>query len=139
MKDLEELKKRLPPGIDIRITSKNVVKFRARFRKKGHKEVYKTTSDLQSAKKWLVEQERSAFLDELHPNIVKDNKKTFSDAIKRYKEEELPKKGNDAKNREHHLDWFEKKLKDKIFSSIRPSDIKQALLVLEKAEDSKAE
>jgi hypothetical protein len=32
MKDLEALKKSLPPGIDIRITSKNIVKFRARFR-----------------------------------------------------------------------------------------------------------
>lgn len=46
MKDLEALKKNLPAGIDIRITSKNVVRFRARFRKKGHKEVFKTTSDL---------------------------------------------------------------------------------------------
>jgi len=103
MKDLEALKKRLPPGIDIRITSKNVVKFRARFRKNGHN-VFKTTSDLKSAKQWLVEQDRSAFLDELHPHIIKSNKKTFSDAIKRYKEEELPKKGADARNREYHLD-----------------------------------
>ncbi len=35
MKDLEALKKSLPPGIDIRITSKNVVKFRAQIQKKG--------------------------------------------------------------------------------------------------------
>ncbi len=62
MKDLEALKKRLPSGVDIRITSKNVVKFRARFRRKGHKEVFKTTSDLKSAKQWLAEQERNALL-----------------------------------------------------------------------------
>lgn len=62
MKDLEALKKRLPPGIDIRITSKNVIKFRARFRRKGHKDVFTTKSDLKSAKQWLAEQERSAFL-----------------------------------------------------------------------------
>ena len=137
MKDLEALKKSLPAGIDIRITSKNVVKFRARFRRKGHPEVFKTTSDLKSAKKWLVEQDRSAFLDELHPNIVKDNKKTFSDAIMRYKEEELPKKGNDAKNRANHLDWFEKQLGKIKFSSIRSSDIKDALLALEKEKAKK--
>lgn len=62
MKDLEELKKRLPPGIDIRITSKKVVKFRARFRRKGYPEVFKTTSDLKSAKQWLAEQERSSLI-----------------------------------------------------------------------------
>lgn len=131
MKDLEALKKSLPSGIDIRITSKNVVKFRARFRKKRHKEVFKTTSDLKSAKQWLVEQDRIAFLDELHPNIIKNNKKTFSEAIKRYKEEELPKKGADAKNREYHLDWFEGQLGKMKFSSIRSSDIKEALLALD--------
>ena len=97
MKDLEALKKSLPAGIDVRITSKKVVKFRARFRKKGYPEVFKTTSDLKSAKQWLAEQERSAFLDELHPTAMIGNKHTFSDAVNRYKEEELPKKGNDAK------------------------------------------
>jgi hypothetical protein len=49
MKDLDKLKKSLPSGINIRITSKNVVKFRARFRRKGHPEVFKTTLDLKSA------------------------------------------------------------------------------------------
>lgn len=98
MKDLEVLKKSLPAGIDIRITSKNVVKFRSRFRRKGQKEVFKTTSDLKSAKQWLSEQERSAFLGELHPTALIGNKHTFSDGVNRYKQEELPKKGNDAKN-----------------------------------------
>lgn len=131
MKDLQELKKRLPSGIDIRITSKNVVKFRARFRKKGHKDVFTTKSDLKSAKQWLAEQERSAFLGELHPTAMIGNKRSFSDAIKRYKEEELPKKGKDAKNRQHHLDWFEKHLGKIKFSSIRSSDIKDAVIILE--------
>src|ERR1700733_5665276 len=70
MKDLEALKKRLPPGIDIRITSKNVIKFRARFRRKGHKDVFTTKSDLKLAKQWLAEQERSAFFGELHPTAM---------------------------------------------------------------------
>lgn len=99
MKDLEALKKSLPANIDIRITSKKVVKFRARFRRKGYPEVFKTTSDLISAKRWLAEQERSVFIGELHPTAMIGNKYTFSDAVNRYKKEELPKKGNDAKNR----------------------------------------
>lgn len=92
------------PNIDIRITTKNVVKFRARFRKKGHKDLFTTKFDLKSGKQWLAEQERSAFLGELHPTAMIGNKRTFSDAIKRYKEEELSKKDKDAKNRQHHLD-----------------------------------
>lgn len=131
MKDLEALKKRLPPGIDIRITSKNVVKFRARFRRKGHKDVFTTKSDLKSAKQWLAEEERKALLGELHPTRTRGDKQTFSDGAHRYKQEELPKKGNDAKNREHHLNWFEKHLGKIKFSSIRSSDIKDAVLILE--------
>lgn len=139
MKDLEAFKKRLPPCIDIRITSKNVVKFRARFRKKGYPEVFKTTSDLKSAKQWLAEQERSVLIGELHPTAMIGNKHTFSDAVNRYKEEELPKKGNDAKNRLFHLISFEKHLGKLKFSSIRSSDIKDALLSIEKdkAKDGK--
>ena len=85
-----------------------------------------------AAKQWLTEQDRSAFLDELHPALIKGNKYIFSDATKRYKEEELPKKGKDAKNRQNHLDWFEKCLGKLKFSSIRTSDIKDAVLALEK-------
>ncbi len=139
MKDLEALKKSLPAGIDIRITRKKVVKFRARFRRKGYPEVFKTTSDLISAKRWLAEQERSVFIGELHPTAMIGNKHTFSDAVNRYKEEELPKKGNDAKNRLYHLISFEKHLGKLKFSSIRSSDIKDALLNIEKdkAKDGK--
>lgn len=131
MKDLEALKKRLPPGIDIRITSKNIIKFRARFRRKGHKDVFTTKSDLKSAKQWLAEQERKALLGELHPTQTRGDKQTFSDAINRYKREELLKKGNDAKNREHHLNWFGKHLGKIKFSSIRSSNIKDSVLILE--------
>lgn len=137
MKDLDALKKRLPPGIDIRITSKKVVKFRARFRKNGYPAVFKTTSDLQSAKQWLAEQERSALIGELHPTAMMGNKYTFSDAVNRYKEEELPKKGNDAKNRLYHLISFEKHLGKLKFSSIRSSDIKDTLLNIEKEKAKK--
>lgn len=139
MKDLEALKKSLPANIDIRITIKKVVKFRARFRRKGYPEVFKTTSDLISAKRWLAEQERSILIGELHPTAMIGNKHTFSDAVNRYKEEELPKKGNDAKNRLYHLISFEKHLGKLKFSSIRASDIKDALLSIEKdkAKDGK--
>ncbi len=51
MKQLEALKKRLPKGIDVRISSNNVVTFRARFRNRGHPEESKNFSDLKLAKK----------------------------------------------------------------------------------------
>lgn len=62
---------------------------------------------------------------------MRGNKQTFFDGVNRYKREELHKKGNDAKNREHHLIWFEKHLGKNKFSSIRSSDIKDAVLILE--------
>lgn len=36
MKQLEALKKRLPKGIDVRVSSGNVLTFRARFRRRGY-------------------------------------------------------------------------------------------------------
>jgi hypothetical protein len=38
MKQLDKIKNRLPPGINVRISSKNVLSFRVRFRKKGFPE-----------------------------------------------------------------------------------------------------
>lgn len=129
MKELEKLKKRLPPGIDIRITSKNVIKFRARFRRLGYRDVTKTFPDYKLAIRWLADQETNALNDDFQPGRGK--KYTFSEALKRYKNEELPKKGKDARNRDHHLSFFEKHLGKLLISRIRPSDIKDALILLE--------
>lgn len=129
MKELEKLKKRLPPGIDLRITSKNVVKFRARFRRLGYRDVTKTFPDYKLAIRWLADQETNALNDDFQP--ARGKKYTFSEALKRYKNEELPKKGNDARNRDHHLSFFEKHLGKLLISRIRPSDIKDALILLE--------
>ncbi len=137
MKELEALKKRLPPGIDIRITSKNVVKYRARFRKTGLQDVIRTFPDLKLAKQWLAEQERNALLGDFLPSMNRGKKHTFSHAVNRYKEEELPKKGEDARNRAQHLDWFEKHLGKISFCSIRPAHIKDVLLILENEGTSK--
>ena len=119
MKELEALKKRLPPGVDIRVTAKNVVKFRARFRRIGQKEIIKTFPDLKLAKQWLAEQERNALLGIFLPPQA--TKHTFADAIKRYSKEELPKKEDDARNRQHHLDWWNKHLEpvDKFKKNIK--------------------
>lgn len=129
MKELEKIKRRLPPGIDIRITSKNVVKFRARFRRLGYRDLTKTFSDYKLAIKWLADQERKAENNDFQPTI--GGRYTFSEAVKRYKEEELSKKGNDAQNREYHLSFFEKRLGKLLISRIRPSDIKDVLILLE--------
>jgi hypothetical protein len=65
MKELEALKKRLPKGIDIRITSDNIIKFRARFRKKGHPQQIQVFPELKLAKHWLDERVPPASLREL--------------------------------------------------------------------------
>ncbi|HAB98484.1 MAG TPA: hypothetical protein DCE71_01520, partial [Parachlamydiales bacterium] len=93
MKQLEALKKRLPPGIDIRINSKNVITFRARFRRTGHPDLMKTFADAKAAKGWLNEQQRNLDLGIYLPNALA-SKKTFAEAVTRYYKEELPKKGN---------------------------------------------
>lgn len=122
MKQLEALKKRLPPGIDIRITSNNTIKFRARFRRTGNPDLIQTFTDLQAAKKWLNEQQRNLDLGIYLPNALAA-KKTFSEAIARYYKEELPKKGNDARNRQHHLDWWNRRLGAYPLAQVRPSVI----------------
>lgn len=129
MKELEGLKKRLPPGIDIRVTAKNVIKFRARFRKTGQQEIIQTFPDLKLAKQWLAEQERNALLGiHLPPQTTK---RTFADAFKRYSSEELPKKGDDARNRQHHLEWWNKHLGIFALAAVRPALIKEKLVILE--------
>src|ERR1700733_7524832 len=129
MKELEALKKRLPPGIDIRVTAKNVIKFRARFRKTGQQEIIQTFPDLKLAKQWLAEQERNALLGiHLPPQATK---RTFADAFKRYSTEELPKKRDDARNRKHHLEWWNKHLGVFALAAVRPALIKEKLVILE--------
>ena len=136
MKQLEALKKRLPPGIDIRITSNNTIKFRARFRRTGNPDLIQTFTDLQAAKKWLNEQQRNLDLGIYLPNALA-SKKTFVEAIARYYKEELPKKGNDARNRKQHLDWWNQHLGASSLALIRPSLIKAAISILETEESAK--
>ena len=47
MKQLEKIKNRLPPGINVRISSKNVLSFRVRFRKNGYPDQIKTFPDFE--------------------------------------------------------------------------------------------
>ncbi len=136
MKQLEALKKRLPPGIDIRISSKNAITFRARFRRTGLPDLIKTFADAKTAQKWLNEQQRNLDLGVYLPNALAA-KKTFADAIARYYKEELPKKGNDARNRQHHLDWWNFHLGTYPLSQVRPSVIKETIAILETEESAK--
>jgi integrase len=85
MKQLEALKKKLPKGIDIRISSSNVVTFRARFRKRGHPEITQTFPDLKLAKNWLIEQNRNAMMG-IHLPHLKASKRTLAEAVDRYLE-----------------------------------------------------
>lgn len=80
MKQLEALKKKLPKGIDLRVSSSNVVTFRVRFRKRGYPEDSKTFSDLKLAKKWLIEQQRNADMGIYLPHL-KASKRTLAEAV----------------------------------------------------------
>jgi integrase len=124
MKQLEALKKKLPKGIDLRISSSNVVTFRVRFRKRGYPEESKTFSDLKLAKKWLIEQQRNADMGIYLPHL-KASKRTLAEAIDRYLESVLPKKSANATNTIRHLNWWKKQLGGFALSAIRPHMISE--------------
>lgn len=130
MKQLDKIKSRLPQGIDVRISSKNVLSFRVRFSKKGYRDQIKTFPDEKLAKQWLAEQERNALLG-IHFSQVRASEHTLSEAIDRYITEELPRKPRNARNVERHLKWFRKELGDYALSAIRPSLISEKRVALE--------
>ena len=88
------------------------------------------------AKKWLNEQQRNVDLGIYLPNALA-SKKTFAEAVARYYKEELPKKGNDARNRKQHLDWWNQHLGASSLALIRPSLIKATISILETEESAK--
>lgn len=130
MKQLEAIKKRLTRGIDVRISSKNALSFRVRFRKKGYPDQIKTFPDEKLAKQWLAEQERNALLG-IHFPQIRASEHTLSEAIDRYIAEELPRKPRNARNVERHLKWFREELGDYALSAIRPSLINEKRVALE--------
>ena len=120
MKQFETIKKNLPRGIDVRISSKKVLSFRVRFRKKGYPDQIKTFPDEKLARHWLAEQERNALLG-IHFPQVRASDHTLAEAIDRYIAEELPRKPANARNIKQHLEWFRKELGEYALSAIRPS------------------
>lgn len=122
MKQLETLKKNLPKGIDIRISSNNVITFRARFRKRGHPEITQTFPDLKLAKHWLIEQNRNAMMG-IHLPHLKASKRTLAEAVDRYIEVVLPRKPGNATNTIRHLNWWKRQLGEFTLSAIRPQMI----------------
>ena len=130
MKSLEKIKSKLPKGIDVRISSKNIITFRARFRKKGYPSYSETFPDLKLAKAWLDEQNRNAFMG-IHLPHVQASEHTVSEAINRYIVEELPRKPKNARNVLNHLERFRKEIGEYTLSAVRPSLIHQLLIQLE--------
>ena len=88
MKQLEAIKKRLPKRVDIRINSKNILTFRARFSRKGYPDLTKTFPELKLAQAWFDEQNRNALMG-IHLPHIKTRCNQLSDVINRYIEEEL--------------------------------------------------
>lgn len=130
MKQLDKIKSRLPPGINVRISSKNVLSFRVRFRKKGYPDQIKTFPDEDEAKKWLAKQQHDAFMG-IHFPQARAFGHTLSEATDRYIAEELPRKPKNARNIERHLEWFREELGDFALSAIRPSLISEKRVKLE--------
>ncbi|MES2344850.1 MAG: hypothetical protein V4494_02780 [Chlamydiota bacterium] len=69
--------------IDIRVTSDRIIKFRARFRKKGHPPQIQVFPELKLAKHWLDEQNRNALLNIHMPNLIA-KKTTLSEVVDLY-------------------------------------------------------
>lgn len=130
MKQLEIIKKRLPRGIDVRISSKDILTFRVRIRKKGYPDQIKTFPEEKLAKQWLAEQERNALMG-IHFPHVRSSEHTLSEAIDRYIAEELPRKPRNARNVQQHLERFRQELGDYALSAIRPSLINEKKVLLE--------
>lgn len=130
MKQFEVIKKRQPRGVDVRISSKKVLSFRVRFRRKGYPDQIKTFPDEKLAKQWLAEQERNALMG-IHFPQVRASDHTLAEAIDRYIAEELPRKPANARNVKRHLDWFRTELGDYALSAIRPSLISAKRVDLE--------
>lgn len=118
MKEFEALKKKLPKGIDARVTSDGIIKFRARFRKKGHPVQILVFPELKLAKHWLEEQNRNALLN-IHMPSLAAKRTTLSEAIDRYIKEVVSQKPKNAKNTIRHLEWWRKELGEYALPAIR--------------------
>lgn len=131
MKQLEKIKNRLPPGINVRISSKNVLSFRVRFRKNGYPDQIKTFPDEDEAKIWLAKQQHDAFMGIHFPEAKVSQQCTLAEAIDRYIAEELPRKPKNARNVQQHLMWFRNEIGEYALSAIRPSLINEMRVLLE--------
>ena len=131
MKQLEKIKNRLPPGINVRISSKNVLSFRVRFRKNGYPDQIKTFPDEEEAKIWLAKQQHDAFMGIHFPEAKVSQQSTLAEAIDRYIAEELPRKPKNARNVQQHLMWFRNEIGEYALSAIRPSLINEMRVLLE--------
>lgn len=114
----------------MRISSKNILTFRVRYRRKGYPDQIKTFPDEKLAKQWLAEQERNALLG-IHFPHVRSSEHTLSEAIDRYITEELPRKPRNARNVQRHLIWFRIEIGQYALSAIRPSLINEMRVLLE--------
>lgn len=132
VKELEAVKKKLPKGVTIRITGDGIIRFRARFRKKGYPQQIQTFPELKLAKHWLDEQNRNALLN-IHMPGLAAKKTLLSEAIDLYIQTILPHKPKNAINTRRHLEWWKKELGKYAIAAIRPR------LIQEKCEKLRSE
>lgn len=119
MARLNQIKKNLPKGIDLRIAADKSLSFRARFRRKGQPVLTQSFSDPKVAEKWLNEQKRNAEIG-LHLPQHKTKRKTFREAVDHYIERIIPLRPKSGHVTKMHLLFWAKEFGDYALHAITP-------------------
>lgn len=111
-------------------TKKNgKVSYTASIRIKGYPSLNATFDKITDARLWAAEKESAMKLGK-HIKDAEAKKHTLSDLIKRYTENELPRRKSDQEKFKMQLDWWDKKIGAYLLSEITPpllSKCKEAL------------
>lgn len=97
--------------------------FYASVRRRGFPDVNKSFTRLTDAKRWAQELELNMSSGRHYVPQIEAERHTLSDAIKRYQEEELPKKGKSAIDEKRQLSYFEERLGNWKLSEISPATL----------------
>ncbi len=113
-------------SISKRRRADKTLRYRAQVRVPGHRHVSKTFSRRKAAQDWARKEEDR--LRALAPGSALNRK--VSEAIARYRKEQLPKLKS-RRVREAHLDWWDDQIGDLTLAQLTPAHIADALQLLE--------
>ena len=102
------------------------ISYRAQVRVKGRPSISETFSNEKSAKKWAKSVESAIDENRHHPHLA-GGKKSFAEAVKKYKDNVINKSGDDDQRaRKMHLDWFAEKWIGLTLAEITPDRVAEA-------------